>query len=439
MDSSRCKATFSREQRFRFLDHASIEKLERLQQQDEIRRADMDDVASCPYCDFVAICLPVVQDKVFECRNPECMEASCRICKLKSHVPLSCAEFKKANGMSERRLIEEARSEAAIRTCKKCQTRILKSEGCNKIICTSCYSMLCDYCGEDITAMGYKHFADMPGARPTAETLASGRCPLFDKDEQRKDEQVEKAGKEAMERVRYQNPGISEEDLQIKFAECVKKPVEPKGQHRHQHVPPLAHDVAQHRPAHLLPGPIAVAEGAIHRNPRANNPPAAQGHNANQPPAIAGGLLHKLPFGLGDFQHRLNQLQAAWMNGHNANAGQNMHLPEPHENFADFLVDEAYPDPVAQGPVAEEMPRHIEDPLQSNRREQQQRAEVLRMPRAQIGLEQAQALQRQRAPKGLQDSPAMPMQRNGVPNAPNPHRGLPQNLLPRELLARQRP
>ena len=216
MDQSRCEATFSRQERARFLDASAIDKLERLQQQDEIRRADMGDLAACPFCEYAAICPPPDIDRVFECQNPECMEASCRLCKEKCHIPLSCEEFKKENGIGERHAIEEARTEALIRSCKKCKVRILKEDGCNKVICTNCYSVICDYCGEDITKVKYEHFD-----ASTKVSSAKGKCPLYDQSN-RKEDQIEKAGKDAMDKVRRENPGLSEDDLKIKFAKVVQ-------------------------------------------------------------------------------------------------------------------------------------------------------------------------------------------------------------------------
>ena len=216
MDQSRCEATFSRQERSRFLDASAIDKLERLQQQDEIRRAEMGDLEACPFCEYVAICPPPDVDRVFECQNPECMEASCRLCKAKAHIPLSCEEFKKENGVGERHAIEEARTEALIRSCKKCKVRILKEDGCNKVVCTNCYSVICDYCGEDITKVKYEHFDASTGV-----SFAKGRCPLYDASN-RKEDQIEKAGKAALEKVRKENPGLSEDDLKIKFAKSVQ-------------------------------------------------------------------------------------------------------------------------------------------------------------------------------------------------------------------------
>ena len=74
MDGSGCTATFSRQERIRFLDAKSIEKLERLQQQDEIRLADLQNLSTCPFCDFAAICPSIEEDREFRCHNPECEE-----------------------------------------------------------------------------------------------------------------------------------------------------------------------------------------------------------------------------------------------------------------------------------------------------------------------------------------------------------------------------
>ena len=74
MDGSGCTATFSRQERERFLDAKTVEKIDRLQQQDEIRLADLPNLCTCPFCDFAAICPPIEDDKEFRCHNPECEE-----------------------------------------------------------------------------------------------------------------------------------------------------------------------------------------------------------------------------------------------------------------------------------------------------------------------------------------------------------------------------
>ena len=238
MDGSGCKATFSRYERSRFLDDKTIEKLERLQQQDEIRMAEIQNLSTCPFCDFAAICVPVEEDREFRCHNPECEEVSCRLCKAKTHIPMSCEEFKKETGVSERRVIEEARTEALIRTCGKCQVRILKEEGCNKVICTSCSAVLCDYCGKDISKVMYNHFDGQGRAPPGVVTNGPGaKCPLYDESNKRKDRQVEEAEKEAMAKVRAEHPDLSEDDLKIKFAASVDSTNRPHQHWRMHHHP----------------------------------------------------------------------------------------------------------------------------------------------------------------------------------------------------------
>lgn len=174
---------------------------------------------------------------------------SCRLCKAKSHIPLSCDEYKKENGVSERRIIEEARTEALIRTCGKCKVRILKEDGCNKVICTKCYAVLCDYCGKDISKQLYNHFDGQGRAPPGVNTdEKSGKCPLYDESHKRKDQQVDKAEKEAMAKVRAEHPDLSEEDLKIKFS----KGLQPSnnrhpGDHRHHGgMPPHHHHHHRH-------------------------------------------------------------------------------------------------------------------------------------------------------------------------------------------------
>ena len=179
------------------------------------------------------------------------LQVSCRLCKAKSHVPLSCDEFKKEHGVSERRIIEEARTEALIRTCGKCKIRILKEDGCNKVICTKCYAVLCDYCGTDITKQMYNHFDGQGRPPPGANTDdKSGKCPLYDESHKRKDEQVDKAEKEAMAKVRLEHPDLSEEDLKIKFAEGVQTSSNRHHGNHHHHVHAIHGDIPPHHNLH---------------------------------------------------------------------------------------------------------------------------------------------------------------------------------------------
>ena len=98
------------------------------------------------------------------------------------------------------------------------------------------YQVICDVCGKDITTEGYGHFDD----QRTFSGQGSTKCLLFDKPD-RKEKQIEEAGRAAMVKIRNENPDLSEEDLRIKFS----KNVEGKANLRHN---------VNHHPAMLLFG-----------------------------------------------------------------------------------------------------------------------------------------------------------------------------------------
>ena len=172
-------------------------------------------------------------------------------------------------------MIEEARTEALIRTCNKCKVRILKDDGCNKVVCTSCRAVLCDVCGEDITKAMYNHF-DSKSARvpPGLITQAGGKCPLYDTSRSRKDQQVDAAEKEARSKVRAEHPELSEEDLEIKFAEDIRETSNNRQRH-HDHfddwnlIPPPAPLPRHYRP----PMPPGFGPADFGRGPDVLMPP----------------------------------------------------------------------------------------------------------------------------------------------------------------------
>ncbi|KAL8716594.1 MAG: hypothetical protein Q9225_006084 [Loekoesia sp. 1 TL-2023] len=297
MDGSGCKESFSRQERERFLDTKTIEKLERLQQQTELREADLPNLETCPFCDFAAICPPIEIDREFRCSNPECEKVSCRKCRNVTHTPLSCEEFKKENGVSERHQIEEARTQAVLRKCPKCKSAIFKDGGCNKIMC-SCGGAVCDYCGKDITKEKYLHFRDGPTS--TGIPGLRGKCPTHDNEHERNQQNMEKAEKEAMEKIRKENPDLSENDLRIKFRENVKTPPRPT---RPNYGPGFLDDpmMLPRGPLHGLPGApwMAVRPGPLPpfpRGPPQGLPPQPLFHQFPvQPPPLFANHLPRLP------------------------------------------------------------------------------------------------------------------------------------------------
>lgn len=226
-----CTSSFSKAQRYtlnfpamcffranstrsNFLDENTTIALERNEQEANLRMAGIENLASCPFCPYAAEYPPVEIDKEFRCEAPDCEKVSCRLCKLESHIPKSCEENAKDIGLSVRRQVEEAMSEALIRKCNKCGTPFVKDEGCNKMTCTrsGCHNIQCYVCSKSCT---YSHFND------TTRGGKAGNCPLFESTSERHDEEVKKAEKEALDKIRADHPEYTEEDLKVKVSDAV--------------------------------------------------------------------------------------------------------------------------------------------------------------------------------------------------------------------------
>ncbi|KAH0842814.1 hypothetical protein FOPE_07798 [Fonsecaea pedrosoi] len=163
MDGDGCTAELSHEDVGRAVPITTFDRLELNKQQADIMAANIEGLEQCPHCEYKAICLDVGQEPIFLCQNPECSRATCRKCGKDSHIPKSCEENSLDKTLSARHLVEEARSEAIIRTCPKCKAKILKDFGCNKMVCTRCGCRMCYVCNADITHLGsnaYSHFGD---------------------------------------------------------------------------------------------------------------------------------------------------------------------------------------------------------------------------------------------------------------------------------------
>ncbi|CZT51849.1 uncharacterized protein RSE6_13058 [Rhynchosporium secalis] len=216
MSTDKCSASFSHDQRSQFLDDNIRVALERNEQEAMLRLAGIENLESCPFCPFAMEYPDVEIDREFRCQAPDCEKISCRLCRVESHIPKTCAEHSKENGLSIRRLIEEAMSAAMIRKCNKCGTPFVKEEGCNKMTCTrnGCRNVQCYVCSK---SCDYNHFND------TSRGGMEGNCPLFESVEERHDDEVKKAEKEALEKVLADHPEYSEQDLKVKMSENVQK------------------------------------------------------------------------------------------------------------------------------------------------------------------------------------------------------------------------
>jgi TRIAD3 protein (E3 ubiquitin-protein ligase RNF216) len=91
LDSSGCQFCFPRAEYVRFLPQSILEGYDRLCQEEDLRKAGLSDLVQCPFCDYAAIMTtdPTL-DKLFHCQAETCKIISCRLCKKKTHIPLTC-------------------------------------------------------------------------------------------------------------------------------------------------------------------------------------------------------------------------------------------------------------------------------------------------------------------------------------------------------------
>jgi len=208
MDATNCPASLSWHAMAKAIDIKTFDRLEFNKQQAEIMAAGLEGLEQCPFCDFKAICDTIDVNPVFACQNPECEVASCRKCHLENHLPKTCEEHKKENDLTARHRVEEARSEAVMRTCPKCKVKIIKEDGCNKMVCSTCGTFMCYECQEDLSKLGpnvYNHF-NKPGAK----------CSLYDRvGVNRHEVEADDAEREAIKKAKEQDATIDETRLRV--------------------------------------------------------------------------------------------------------------------------------------------------------------------------------------------------------------------------------
>jgi TRIAD3 protein (E3 ubiquitin-protein ligase RNF216) len=133
-----CNGTFARKDLQQVLGDKTFDRLEHLQQQEDLASAGLDFLSECPFCDFKMECPPVGVDKEFRCQNTKCGKTSCRLCEKETHIPLTCKEADKDDQITLRHIVEEAMSAALIRQCNRCKHPFVKEYGCNKMTCSHC-------------------------------------------------------------------------------------------------------------------------------------------------------------------------------------------------------------------------------------------------------------------------------------------------------------
>ena len=137
----------------------------------------------------------------FVCRNPDCLRASCRYCKVAWRDPHKCNEREE---LDLRKTVEAARSAAMKRVCPKCNIAFVKESGCNKMTCT-CGYIMCYLCRQGLGQQpkgttnphedhDYSHFCGHFRALP-GRCSQCNKCDLYREENQ--DEVVRRAGETA--------------------------------------------------------------------------------------------------------------------------------------------------------------------------------------------------------------------------------------------------
>ncbi|KAF9874635.1 ring finger domain-containing protein [Colletotrichum karsti] len=216
MSMDGCSAGFSHSQRAIFLDDKLIAALDRIECEAVLIAAGFENLETCPFCPYAAEYPSVAINKEFSCANKDCQVVSCRLCREETHIPQTCEEAARANGLSARREIEEAMSAALIRKCNKCATPFIKEEGCNKMTCTrpGCRNVQCYICSK---SCDYTHFNDR--TRGGKE----GNCPLFEPIQERHDKEVQEAETRTRQKVMENNPDLDEDLLKFNLSEEASK------------------------------------------------------------------------------------------------------------------------------------------------------------------------------------------------------------------------
>ncbi|KAL9063106.1 MAG: hypothetical protein Q9157_008413, partial [Trypethelium eluteriae] len=257
-----CAAKFNWQNDFHeFINENILAKLWRIQQDEEIRLANLANVEECPFCGFQAICdQPTGSNKEFECVHPECGKVSCRLCHQERHAPLSCEEHRKNKKTDARHTVEEAMTEALVRKCNKCRNPFIKEDGCNKMTCPKCSNTQCYICSADINS-NYDHFFRDFG------------CPLYGGDVHLHKREVRKAEKTAIAKAMTENPDLVEADLQVQVSEEVRRYEERRREQAREPMPVLREPV-----------PVLLPPFVDQQNLGQNNPPRPQQPNPVPPP-----------------------------------------------------------------------------------------------------------------------------------------------------------
>ncbi|KAK7043632.1 hypothetical protein VNI00_008243 [Paramarasmius palmivorus] len=239
MDQSGCKLPFPVSELRRFLSDKLMDLYERVKQRKEIEMAGIEGLEECPFCDYKCV-IENQDEKLFRCGNEDsCGAITCRQCKKPDHLPKSCKEMEEDRVLDGRHAIEEAMTRALMRKCPKCSKAFVKEDGCNKMMCPNCHSLVCYVCRKLIPE-GYAHFnQNAPGLPTVGSSSQSKKCPLWERVEERHAKEVEEAAEKAKAEWQHDNPDVDEKDIHVDVPKAPPAPAMLGG--RMPGMPNLAH------------------------------------------------------------------------------------------------------------------------------------------------------------------------------------------------------
>jgi TRIAD3 protein (E3 ubiquitin-protein ligase RNF216) len=158
LSQGECDANFSQKEVKRFLAPAVYTGWCNLVMRESIEEAknmgSIDGFEMCPFCPYGCMMEAAAEvDKLFRCQGMDCGIVSCRLCKKKNHIPMSCEgiyielEFTSSDAQKEAdsvidagNVVAEAMTQALLRTCPtpNCGKQFFKDDGCNKMTCPEC-------------------------------------------------------------------------------------------------------------------------------------------------------------------------------------------------------------------------------------------------------------------------------------------------------------
>ena len=227
-----CNSGFRDDNLKKILPQKTWEKYSELQAAAQIAQAGLGECSTCPKCGYQAL-IPETQ-MIFECPVVDCQFVSCKKCGKKAHIPLRCEEVRQQERQDEGRLkIEEALSEAKMRTCPKCKKKFIKSDGCNKMTC-ACGMKLCYVCRSPLDKINnpYSHFCQIPHC----DHSSCGKCKLYSNDAEDDAQAMREAGIAAKEefetRLKKENGGEVAGNVQLDVDQIMHDPSQPQQQQK---------------------------------------------------------------------------------------------------------------------------------------------------------------------------------------------------------------